>query len=110
MAGILAQRAIHRVDADWTAYGRELARDGTEALHDELTRVAQSLRASAESALEVSDDPRMAFRKLEGLGRGREERGIVLYSDASPVAWGGRVRVPTEALVRPSGISVTPFY
>ena len=110
IAGALAQRAIHRVDSDWDAYGPELARAGTESLHRDLTRAAESLAEDARRALDAPQDPAAAFRHLERLGGGPEEQGVVLYHDAAPLAWAGRVRIPTEALTRPLGISATPFY
>ena len=111
VAGVLAQRAIHRVDTDWAAYGPELARAGTEALHRDLTRAARSLTETAQRSLDAPAEPAAAFQHLERrLGSGPGEQGVVLYRDAAPLAWAGRVRVPTGNLTRPLGISSTPFY
>ena len=110
IAGVLAQRAIHRVDADWNRYGPALASAGTETLRRELARAADALTDVAREALEAPDDPAGAFRHMERLRGGPEEHGAVLYRDASPFAWAGRIRVPTDTLTRPLGITTTPFY
>ena len=110
VAGGLAQRAIHRVDHEWSSHGPALAADGVNALHGELEALARSLAGAAERALDAPDDPAGAFGHLARLTSGPEERGVVLYRDASPAAWSGRIRVPTDTLVRPLGVSATPFY
>jgi signal transduction histidine kinase len=106
----LAQRSLQRIDGNWSGYRAELEFGSAEALQRALVRVAAELRASAAAALEAPADPAGRFDHLERLVDGREDRGVVMYDNGRPVAWGGSVRVATDPAPAGLGVFRTPFY
>ena len=109
-AASLEQRELARMNRDWGAYeasGRDHAARRMEA---EVARVGAELGEAARRALVAPTDRSAAFALLGGMTGGAGERGVVLYECDEPMAWAGIVRVATDTLVSPLGVSITPTY
>jgi signal transduction histidine kinase len=108
--GLAADRAIARVADGWESYNRDAITRGSAALDSELTSAGRELAERARQALDAPRDADSAFAFLGSFADGWGERGIVLYRDAIPLAWSGRVRIATDTLVQPIGFATSEFY
>ena len=105
-----AQRSLWRIEHRWESYRATVQAAGAERLRVELDAAAASLQRAASQALEAPADAAGAFRALARLNRGPGERGLVLHRGDQPVAWSGRLRVPTDAMRSELDVAFTPFY
>jgi two-component system nitrogen regulation sensor histidine kinase NtrY len=105
-----AQRGLSRVDRDWNDYRATLEFTSADALQRELLTEARALQAAAARALEVAGDTLGSFDAVNALVRGQAERGVVVYHAGRPIAWAGKVRVPTRQLEAPLGAIFSSFY
>ena len=107
---LAAERTTARVDRAWDDYNREVIARGAGAIHDALDDAARDLVERARVALDAAAEPEGAFARLDALSRSEGERGIVVYRDDQPVAWGGRLRIATDALRDDIGYTTSEFY
>jgi signal transduction histidine kinase len=111
IAAAIAQRAIARIDRTWDSYRADIELEASARLERALVASAASLSDAAQSALSAPNDQLGAFDALSHLvGRAVGERGIVLYTGATPLAWAGTSRIRTDTLTRRLGASFTSFY
>lgn len=106
----LAQRDIAAVERSWPRYEARVNARAAGRLHEQLDAAATELARTARAALDAPTSRAGAFEHLRGLGAAAGERGVILYADGVPFAWGGTSRVPTDSLVAPIGVVRTPFY
>src|SRR5687768_3886073 len=79
------------------------------ALRSAVAEEQRRLRRAAALALESPRSLDDAFEYLASLDPSPEE-GIVLFENAQPLAWSGRVVVDPTPAAAPLSVSVTPFY
>lgn len=79
------------------------------ALRSAVVEQERRLRRAAALALESPGSLDAAFDYLASLDPSPEE-GIVLFENAQPLAWSGRVVVDPAPAAAPLSVSVTPFY
>ncbi|NUQ92428.1 MAG: hypothetical protein HOQ26_05865, partial [Gemmatimonadaceae bacterium] len=106
----LAHRQVGEARDDWAAYSAELQGRAAARMRVELTDLGRQLQEAARRALAAPRERERAFAAVGANIGGAGERGIVLYQGATPFAWAGTIRVPTDTLTAPLGLSVTPFY
>ena len=95
---------------DWRRHESALLRGTATRLQRELERIASELRATARDAVAIPSARDAAFAALADRAAGAGERGVVVYDGAVPVAWSGMVRVETDTLRAPLGVTRTAFY
>jgi two-component system nitrogen regulation sensor histidine kinase NtrY len=114
VAGSLAATIEHselaRVRSDWPAYDASHREAAAERMDRELEAVRAELVATARKAVSAPRDRQAAFARLGGLTGGAGERSVELYECDEPLAWAGTVRIATDTLTSPLGVSVTPTY
>ena len=106
----VAHRQIAAARDDWRRHESALLRGTATRLQAELERVAAELRATAHEAVTIPIAREAAFAALAGGAGGAGERGVVVYDGAVPFAWSGTVRVETDTLRAPLGVTRTAFY
>ncbi|HEU4642029.1 MAG TPA: ATP-binding protein [Gemmatimonadaceae bacterium] len=106
----VAQRTLRRIDVDWPRYRDALVLHGESRLDDAFRTTARGLRATAAAALDAPLDPPGAFAAARQAMRHHPGEGLVIYLGGNPLAWAGRVVVPTDSLTAPIGVVYTPFY
>ncbi|MEO7039241.1 MAG: ATP-binding protein [Candidatus Elarobacter sp.] len=105
-----SQRDLTRIDTDWTAYRALVIERGGRELQREIAASMRALRQDATHALDAPADAGSAFGVLDDLTSRHPERGVVLYENGAPFAWGGKLVVPPDSIVRAAGALHTPFY
>ena len=107
---LAAQRTTARIDGAWAEYNREITARGAEAIRAALVSATDDLADRARRGLDAVTDPSAAFADLDALSSGEGERGLVVYRDEQPLAWGGRIRTRTELLRDGAGYNTSEFY
>ena len=92
IGGAAAQRSVWRIDNRWTDVQRELAVRGATLLGSAIVSAESELVGIATAALDAPGDPVRASAPLESMVASSAERGVVLYRDGVPTAWGGQIR------------------
>ena len=105
-----SQRDLTRIDSDWPAYRALVIERGGRELRREIAGSMQALRDEATRALDAPANTQKAFAALDAMTSAAPERGVVLYENGAPFAWGGRLVVPADSTNRPAGALHTPFY
>jgi two-component system nitrogen regulation sensor histidine kinase NtrY len=75
-----------------------------------LRRSVAQLDEAARNGLSAPAEPEAAFRNIPGARAGDPEWGLIVYDAGQPLAWSGRLRIPTDTIRTPVSIAVTPFY
>ncbi|MDQ3697550.1 MAG: hypothetical protein M3373_05940, partial [Gemmatimonadota bacterium] len=113
LTAAFAQRDLARIDGRWEHYRADLVADGARRLGAELDATVAALRATASEALAAPDDPRRALDFLRELVAGHRADGgggVVVFQDAEPTGWAGRIYATPARLDRPVGVVVSQFY
>ncbi|MFL5560282.1 MAG: sensor histidine kinase [Gemmatimonadaceae bacterium] len=114
LAGCIAASVEHaelsRVRSDWVAYDATQRREAAQRMERELATARDELIAAGRRAVTAPRDRPAAFALLGGLVGGAGERSIELYECDEPLAWAGTVRVATDTLTTPLGVSSTASY
>ncbi|MGH7670681.1 MAG: hypothetical protein ACRENQ_14445, partial [Gemmatimonadaceae bacterium] len=105
-----SQWKLDRIDQHWTEIRTSLKGDALAALQRRVDEAATQMRTDADRALAVPEDTTAAFHALEGLVPPGGSVGMVLYENGEPLAWSGRVHVPTAALHDSIGVAWSDFY
>ena len=92
-----------------SAYESDARARAMAALRSAVAEEQRRLRRAAALALESPRSLDDAFEYLASLDPSPEE-GIVLFENAQPLAWSGRVVVDPTPAAAPLSVSVTPFY
>ncbi|MDQ2929625.1 MAG: ATP-binding protein [Gemmatimonadota bacterium] len=106
----VSQRDLTRIDTDWPSYRALVVERGGRELKREIMASMQALHEEATHALGAPADAQSAFEALDKLTSGTPERGVVLYENGAPFAWGGKLVVPPDSIDRAAGALHTPFY
>jgi len=107
---VFAQVRLHRVDHAWPEIRSALGSDALAALDRRVDGAVGTMRSAAARALDAPDGAGAAFAALSSLVPVGGDAGIVLYEQGRPLAWAGRVHVPTDGLVDSVGVARSNFY
>ncbi len=110
LAAGFSQWKLERIDHHWIEIRTSLRADALATLQRRVTDAVTQLRDDADRALSVPEDTAAAFRALEGLAQPNGDVGMVLYENDEPLAWSGRVHVPTDTLHDSIGVARSDFY
>ncbi len=105
-----SQWKLERIDQHWIDIRSSLRGDALAELQGRVDEAETQMRDDADRALVVPEDTAGAFHALEGLVQPSGDVGIVLYENGEPLAWSGRVHVPTDTLHASIGIARSDFY
>ena len=110
LVAFAAQRDLTRIDTDWPAYRALVIERGGRELRLEIAASMLALHDEATRALDAPAGAQSAFAAFDAMTSATPERGVVLYENGAPFAWGGHLVVPADSTIRPAGALHTPFY
>ena len=105
-----SQWKLERIDHHWIQIRASLQADALATLQRRVDEAVTQMRDDADRALSVPEDTAAAFHALESLVQPSGEVGMVLYENGEPLAWSGRVHVPTDTLHAAIGVARSDFY
>lgn len=110
LIALFSQWRLYRIDHQWRDIRSGLGTDAVAALDRRVDQAVAAMRGEADRALSVPRDTSGAFAALASLVPGPEDAGIVVYQGGHPLAWAGRVHVPTDSLMDSVGVAHSAFY
>ncbi len=107
-----AQLRLHRIDTVWPEVRSGLENDALATLDRRVDGAVEAMERAASRALDAPDDTASAFAALASLvpSESAGEAGVVLYQGGEPLAWAGRIYVPTDSLRDSVGVARSDFY